>query len=275
MKRVLKSVLVFCAVSMLVGCASNQKIETKSEADVYEVEKSSEIKKRNENAEKEAQKRKTNSILADMFSSKYYEFGEGSVYTPKTFGGVKQELATFVVYPKTETAGFGSRYLASYYFITFDDQNRQVLTSAMNRYLKDFDGKKLNRKDNKSYKSYGTVKALIRWGTVKANNPYYSQNAVLTIGYRFENGSPYFTLQMEETPDDATFQSSNPNDIVFSMRLNYYLTKSQCKGFIDNLSNENIENILNEYNLKTFGVPEGEDVYFDDDAFSDEVEDVE
>ena len=276
MKRVFGTVAVLFAASLFFSCASNKgndSLETE-EADVYELQVSENKTEKKSSKEKQNKKRKNSFALGDMFSSKYSEFGEGSVYTPKAFGGRKQELVSFVIYPKTESAGFGSSYMGSYYYLTMDDQNRKILTSSMNRYLNDFEEKKLDRSNKKSYKVYGKVKAIVRWGTFKANNPYYSQDAVLTLGYKFEDNSPYFSIQMEQVPDDGTAAvAKDVHDVVFSMRLNYFLTKNQCRGFIDNLTDEKVYDAYNAYEIDTYGATEVEDVYFEEE--SDEVEDVE
>ncbi|MCQ2585904.1 MAG: hypothetical protein MJ185_09965 [Treponema sp.] len=276
MKRVFGTLAALCAVSLFFSCASNKGSDAAvtEEADSYEIDVSEKSVEKTSSKEKNNKKRKNSFSLGNMFASKYQEFGEGSIYTPKTFGGRKQELVSFVVYPKTETAGFGSSYMASYYYLTMDDSSRKLLVSSMNRYLKDFEEKKLDRTNKKSFKAYGKVNAIVRWGTLKANNPYYSQDAVLTLGYKFEDNSPYFSIQMEQVPDEGSASTAKDvNDIVFSMRLNYFLTKNQCRGFIDNLTDEKVYAAYNAYEIEQYGAPEEDDIYFEEE--SDEVEDVE
>ena len=79
---------------------------------------------------------------------------------------------------------------------------------------------------------------------------------------------------MEQVPDDGTAAvAKDVHDVVFSMRLNYFLTKNQCRGFIDNLTDEKVYDAYNAYEIDTYGATEVEDVYFEEE--SDEVEDVE
>jgi len=279
MKRYVATTAALCAFLIFSGCASNKSPDTSSveSADTYESETQLEVKERPASGEtgKTKTNKKSGFNLGSMFASKYSEYGEGSVYTPKAFGGRKQELATFYIYPKTDTAGFGSSYMAAYYYLTFDDSSRRMLTDSMNRYLKDFEEKKLDRNDKKSFKAYGKIPAIVRWGTIKSNNPYYNESAIITLGYKFEDNSPYFSMSMESVYDEGTAATaSSSDDIINSMRLNYFLTKNQCKGFIENLSNEKVFEAYDVYSIETFGTPEADDVYIDSDDY-DSDEDVE
>ena len=277
MKCVVKTVLALCAVCVLAGCASNKSsdsvmIET---SDSYDSETSKVGEPINADKDEKPAKKSSGFSFDKIFTSRYVEYEKGSVFTPKTFGGRKQETVDFVIYPKTDSAGFCSSYMSAYYYLTFNNLSRKDLIAAMNKYLKDFDEKKLDRNDKKSFKAYGKTKAFVRWGTLKANNPYSADGVSISLGYRFEDKSPYFTIQMETVNDENTAATAKKaSDVVTSMRLVYYLTKNQCRGFIENLSDQKVNDVMYSFIENSREVPEEEDSYYDD-ANSDEVKDVE
>lgn len=284
MKCIKKVVFVTALSLVLASCASskNEPVKSAENEDSYEIpaleetnsddnddyDSSTEISKKN------IKKKSSGNFFKDLFSSNFIVMGDGSLFTTKVFGGLNQTACDFVLYPKKDTAGFGSQYMAAYYYITFDDQNRINYTGAMNRYFKDFENKKLSRDDRKSFKAYGKVNAYIRWGGIKSNTPYFAQKVPVLLGYKFVDNSPYFTITIDSVPNESVTEGINDvSDVVFSTRLNYFFTKAQCRMAIDALSKDSIENFYQQYERELYGEYQSEDEYFDDSE-DEEVEDV-
>ncbi|MCQ2573552.1 MAG: hypothetical protein MJ182_06630 [Treponema sp.] len=276
MKCVKKALALAAALIFVTGCASN-KVDSSSEVgtdsyedsvlldddevtdvdEVYQIDNGTRAE-----SKKNAKAKGSGNFLQNIFGSKYMEIEDGSLFTSKTFGGIKQNACTYVVYPGTDTAGFGSNYMASYYYLTMDDANRKMLENCMQKYFKDFENKKLKRDDSKSYKAYGKIKVFLRWGAVKGNNPYFAKDVPVFVGYKFVDKSPYFTLTMNQSvPGNTHERIEDVNDVVFSAYLNYFFTKAQCNMLIEGLSDEKIAKVLNKYEIEETGEYQENDSY--------------
>lgn len=275
-----KNNLVFAglmAVSLFLaaGCSSTK--EAAASADTYEdavaVEDTYDDEEGTKlDAKKKSEKKSSSGFsLLGLFGSKFRTIGEASVYTPQIFGGIKQTASEVILYPKKETVGFASSYQAAYYYLTFNPAARKAFIKAVDQYYKDFENKKLNRNDKKSYKQYGKINADVYWGTVKGNSPNYGEGSLM-LGYKFYEKSPYFTITMYGCTNEAFVEGSS--EMETSMHLYYYFTKNQAKMLCDQLTDENIQKVLYEYEIEQTGTPEAEDSYIEADS-EDEVSDVE
>ena len=107
--------------------------------------------------------------------------------------GLKEKQATLVINTENYNAGFGSSYMAAYYIVTFDESAREKLIKSINNYLEDFENKRLQRNDKKTYQAYGKIPMHLDWGTVASSTPNNGSGQGY-CGYEFEKGSPYFTI---------------------------------------------------------------------------------
>lgn len=197
-------------------------------------------------------KKSSNKLLDGLLSSsfKYYAYDTFSLYSPNVLNKMKQTAGTVIYVPKTETIGFGANCLAAYYYVHFDDVSRQLLINDYKQYLRDFENKKLNRKDKKSIKAYGSINVKLNWGTVKTSCPNNGETQCL-VGYEFKDGSPYFKLTIYPT---LNYKFIEDKDVTKeSIFLNYYFTKAQGAALMEALSKESVEQAVREYNQIEYG----------------------
>jgi len=281
MKRITGTALLLGAALIASGCASTGgKKESGTiieSADTYETEVE-EVNTKTETRKKSSSsgKKSSDNILKSIFNSRFVQFGNGSIFSVKTFGGLKQQSAEYVLFPKLDTAGFGCPYMSGYYYITFDDNNRAAVIRAMEQYFKDFENKKLNRDEKKALKAYGTAVSNIRWGTIKSSSPNYGK-AIMKCGYKFVDNSPYFTISCEAVTNQAFLDGNS--DIQDSLALTFYFTKSQCRTFMDIMSDESVDKAFYNLELETLGISQDEGSYdetevYEEAASGEEVEEV-
>lgn len=107
---------------------------------------------------------------------------------------------------------------------------RTALHTAYDQYLKDFDAHTLAQKN--AYKAYGTTESRYVWEQGADRN---AANTETAVGYRFVNGTPYFSLTL--------FENENIGDDTQSGMRTILLTKKQAADLIGYTD----EKQLNEY----------------------------
>lgn len=179
----------------------------------------------------------------------YISVDETSVFIPNVFGVLKQKKATVTIDPKRNEAGFGSSYLAAYYYLFLDTDSRKTFLESIDSYFSDFENKRLNRKLNTSDKIYGKTDVRLRWGALSNSTPNNGMGK-MNLGYKFKNKSPYFSITIYPVFNEY----SKITDAVDkeSMMLTYYFTKSQLADLKTMLSDKTISNALLDYNDDDF-----------------------
>lgn len=186
---------------------------------------------------------KNNGIL-DFFNSDEYSFKEinkSRFFVPDTLGNMKVEESDLVYLDKTDFSGFGSSYAFAYAYILLDSDGRNKLCNAANQYFSDFESKRLKRDAKKTDKIYGRTNVKFIWGTIKsqAKNSGVSNSY---FGYKFKNGSPYFTITCLETENEKYDPNYNKTVPKTSFGTKYYFNKAQLNELIDFISDESIFN---------------------------------
>lgn len=192
----------------------------------------------------------------------YISVDETSVFAPNAFGVIKQKRATVTIDPKLKEAGFGSPYLAAYYYLFLDSDSRKYLMNAIDNYFSDFENKRLKRDLGSSFKIYGKTPVRLRWGTLSNSTPNNGETE-MNLGYKFKEKSPYFTITIYPTFNEHS-KVTDAADRE-SLMLTYYFTKSQLLNLKSMLSEETIANAL-------FDV-DSEDSFINE-SLSDEYEEV-
>ena len=165
-----------------------------------------------------------------------------SLFTLGISGKPAQKEAVIALNLKDGTAGFGSQYLAAYYFVQMDESARKKLAKAVDNYISDFENKRLNRKEKNSYKKYGSMTVKLHWGSLKGSTPNYGSGK-MSIGYTFEKSSPYFTLSAFPVQNDY-YEYAGESTTRESMSVKYYFTKAQARDLVTMLSDENLSQYL-------------------------------
>lgn len=174
-------------------------------------------------------------------SVKFKEVGNFELSTVALNTKLKKQQATFMLDAKNYNAGFGSPIMAAYYVVLMDQKARSIFINAVDSYLSDFENKKLNRKDKKSYKRYGKSGVTIYWGVVKSQTSNYGYPDAF-FGYTFKDKSPYFTITMYQTVNEKRKVDDSVADE--SMIVTYYFTKAQARTLADFLAEDNLYNFF-------------------------------
>lgn len=251
-----KGLFIFSIISalLLASCSS-----TKS--DFALTEDATETKNEKTNAKKKQEKKQFVLFKYGNIGD-YISVDETSVYVQNLFGVLKQKKATVTIDPKRNEAGFGSSYLAAYYYLFWDTESRKAFLNSIDSYFSDFENKRLNRKLNSSEKVYGKSDVRLRWGALSNSTPNNGKGKMY-LGYKFKNKSPYFSITIYPVFNEY----SKITDAVDkeSMMLTYYFTKSQLADLKNMLSDETISKALFDYTSDdTFANEVEVDEYIDD-----------
>ena len=250
--KILAAALLSTAV-LFTSCQSS-KTATKTAADEYDTEDTDKKEiaapsASNEETQIQLQTKKVNAFQ-DFFTfgnkNDYVRYDSTTVFTKEITGGLKEKDAD--VYLRTDDlrTGFGSSYLAAYYIVQYDEANRKKLENAVQRYLSDFENKKLNRKDRKSEKAYGKIKYRLDWGSISSSTPNHGEGEGY-LGYTFVKGSPYFTISNYPFNNDY-YEVAGDSTSRESLTLTYFFTKAQAKQLVERTAPEYVNRILNGTN---------------------------
>ena len=165
-----------------------------------------------------------------------------SFFTKSMTGKPAQKEAVIALNTKNGTAGFGSAYMAAYYYVQMDQNARQKLAKAVEQYLSDFENKRLNRKGKNTFKNYGSISVTLQWGSLKSSTPNNGEGP-LYLGYSFENKSPYFTLTAFPIQNNY-YEVVGESTTRESLNLKYLFTKAQAQELVRLLSEDKISEYL-------------------------------
>lgn len=283
MKKNKLSIITITLLSslLLFSCASSKNIEDvqldsyagENEEEPVKIE-SKKTSTTNTKSNSKTKKKKTFSEgVKDFFTfgnkNDFVKTDSSSVFTTTATGSIKLQDSQIFISTKEDLAGFGSAYMAAYYIVLMDTDSRAKLAKAFDSYLSDFDNKRLNRKDTKSFKKYGTFKTTLNWGPLEATTPNHGSGTAY-LGYEFKKNSPYFVLSNYAYYNDY-YDVAGDSTTRESMNLKYYFTKAQMKELLSMIDEEVIANALFEDSSSSM-----EDAYSDTDEYlSPESEDTE
>jgi hypothetical protein len=177
-------------------------------------------------------------------SQKDIEMDKTKIFQLTVVNTLKQEDAAVIYNVKSEKAGFSAWYQTNWYHLLFDTATRRGLAAASLQYMSDFEQKKLDRKDKKSYKAYGEYPVTLRWGTIPGMESGYADTNI-QFGYEFNKNSPYFTVTVWQVANEA--YKDNSSDVPTSSTLHFYMTKVQVTQMAEMLSDEKIMEALKPY----------------------------
>ena len=219
-------------------------------ADDAEVNKRPELKTKKKNA--------IEKFLTFGNGDDFIKYDETTVFT-KEINGLKEKNATVVLRVDNLMAGFGSYNSAAYYYVQFDELNREVLAKAAEKYFSDFENKQLQRKGKRTERAYGKISYMLSWGVLSSSTPNNGSGEGY-CGYEFVKGSPYFVIsnypfknEYYERAGDATTRES-PS-------VTYYFTRAQLRQLLEMISEDNINKQIIEYNMDYVTNPSAADQY--------------
>lgn len=235
--------IVVCTVNLFTACQSTSNLTETADSYDYEESVITEAPEKNE-----VQKIKKEIPKKSAFSygnkGEYEIVGETTIFGKSVFGKFEQKEANLVLRYSDENRGLGSKYNGQYYFCLFTENGIKALEKAYNKYLDDFNNKRLQRKSKKTLKTYGTTSATLRWGTFDNSTPNNGSGKA-QLGYTFIENSPYFAITVPAV-HNAHYDLVGDAAAINSVDYTIYLTKAQVKNLIDGLAPEVIDSYLYE-----------------------------
>lgn len=187
------------------------------------------------------------SFTKSSSKDKFFEFDSSTIFTSGATGGIKQRDTVIVLNPDNQMAGFGSTYLLAYYYVLMNSEARKSFSEAVKKYHSDFANKKLKRKENQTFKTYGKIPVRIEWGSFKNSVKNYA-NTYAYLGYSFYKKSPYFTITIyPKDNENLPMSLSSDYEIETSLSLKYSMTKAQSMALADFVSDEVVQPLLLQY----------------------------
>ena len=202
-----------------------------------------------------------------MNMNKFTKVEPFSAYLKPTLGNMFVRKGNLIYREGTDIAGFEMYYDSSAYALQFAKVDRGLVIEAINRYLDDFEEKRLDRnaKSRNTKKVYGVSDAYEDYGVISGMMTNYSRPKVF-YGYVFEKKSPYFVINVQKAKNLA-FGDSKSEEAVLKgdvIEQTYYLTKAQAKKLALFLSDQNIDAM--QASTTVDEVSEEKDAYDDSSA---------
>lgn len=150
--------------------------------------------------------RKKKGILGFGTSVEAEELGSGTIFLRNTAGTKAVSCAMAALYfPTQDEVVLKFRSFGMNNFACFNREMRDALNEAFDSYERDFEGRRLDDRNRKSYKAYGTMYGKYRRGVLNGASVAKPRTH---FGYRFLKGRPYFCITYEETLAEHPGQSA-------------------------------------------------------------------
>jgi len=108
----------------------------------------------------------------------------------------------------------------------FSRANRTVFLKALEKYIEDYDNKKLvNDKTTKNI--YGSDEGYLIWKLTRISTQYYA-NIDFSFGYQFKEKSPFFTITQGEAVFEDIFAKSKDEKYATNGEFQLYFTRAQA-----------------------------------------------
>ena len=234
---------VLAATLVCVSCKSAAPIS----ADPYAAHSSgTEIKRQeNDNAPRNIVRPKSGNAFTNFFTGgqQDIEIDMTRVFQKTAFGTLKEEDALCIYNIETGLAGFAAWYRGGMYHVLLNKVGRSLFREAVDRYLDDFENKRLNRKGLHT-KEYGEHSVSLQWGSFATMIGNRARSKV-QFGYEFKDGSPYFLLSVPSAENEE--YNAGRSKISASLTLRFYFTKAMTSQMMNALAEENIEAAIAPY----------------------------
>lgn len=269
-KTLLTSVFLISLTALFISCNSTKEVQNAPDeyADLEQEELQAinvEKKENNTSSEKKVSattNKKKKTFFQDLFTfgngDEFLKYDEFTVFA-KELPGMKEKNAVIIARYDDGMAGFGSYINAGYYYVQFDDVNREVLAKAAENYFSDFENKKLNRKGKRTDRAYGRINYRLNWGTISSSTPNYGFGDGY-VGYEFVKNSPYFTIS--NLPfNNIYYERAGEATTRESPAVKYYFTKAQLRTLLEMISEEKIAENLYKNSDEYIAAPAEADEY--------------
>ena len=169
------------------------------------------------------------------------ELGSGTMRLKRLVSSeLEAKEFSVMLYPRDGTAGILYRKMPNKERLLLDKDARDAVIKSYQEYLKDFEGKKLDRSKKKFEPAYEYARAKVEWGPVQYSS--YADPRIV-MGYVFVGKSPYFCIKVPNTESD---QNKGDTPISYGGNILYF-TRSQGQDLVNALSDEEIREALNSF----------------------------
>ena len=165
------------------------------------------------------------------------------VFQKTAFGTLKEEDALCIYNIETGLSGFAAWYRGGMYHVLLTKSGRALFREAVDRYLDDFENKRLDRKGTHT-KEYGEHPVSLQWGSFATMIGNRARSKV-QFGYEFKDGSPYFLLSVPSAENEQ--YNAGRSKIAASATLRFYFTKAMTSQMMNALSEANIDAAIAPY----------------------------
>jgi hypothetical protein len=145
-----------------------------------------------------------------------------------------------IFHPRLNSVALDFRYEMISYRQFWDLPARLQFAAALERYKEDYEARKLETQYRKTKAAYGRTRGRLEWETFKFSKTYIAQ-PVIELGYRFKQGSPFFTTLMRSTKEDAP---PGDNSDMESRQINMYFTRAQADELVKLFDQEYLMGLL-------------------------------
>lgn len=169
------------------------------------------------------------------------ELGSGTMRLKRLVSSeLEAKEFSVMLYPRDGTAGILYRKMPNKERLLLDKDARDAVIKSYQEYLKDFEGKKLDRSKKKFVPAYEYARVKVEWGPVQYSS--YADPRIV-MGYVFVGKSPYFCIKVPNTESD---QNKGDTPISYGGNILYF-TRSQGQDLVNALSDEEIREALNSF----------------------------
>ena len=153
-----------------------------------------------------------------------FSIGLTSASLDQTFSSkVKATDVEVIFYPRENEVALEFNLGQSQYRQFWNEAGRRLFIEAFGKYKEDFANRELLTNFNRSRAIYGKFTGRFLWKTLSFSATY-SSSPVIQLGYRFREGSPYFSASQRKAKEETGF---NRMGISESPAYSLYFTRAQ------------------------------------------------
>ena len=156
---------------------------------------------------------------------------------------LKLREVAITFFPSVNGIRLDFRYGVNSVQIDLEEKNREVILSAMEKYIAQYQEGVLGEANNKKKAYFAKTDVLFRWGLLA---PTYTTVLSLRSEYQIiEEGRPYFILANQST-GEKNKEGKLIKDGSNSPAIRMAFSPIQCQKFIELIGPENLDRIVNE-----------------------------
>ncbi|CEM61380.1 hypothetical protein DWQ65_07910 [Treponema phagedenis] len=143
------------------------------------------------------------------------------------------KVFSFLFIPTTNLVQMHHKFMGDNIWVDLTAEGRAAMIEAMNKYIEEYEAKKLTKENDKKKAYFGKADMLVTWGVLGG-----AHEAMPTVRFEYQfitPKRPYFII------GNATTASSDGNNCP-AMRMAF--SPAQCKQVIEYLKQENIDAMM-------------------------------